>query len=453
VAVTVGARAGTELETGGVGNSEREKRRSTPFRLAAWTMAVGLALGALLAATVSAFTAAQDGTASVARHAQIASDASDLYFSLSDLDAEAARLVLLGNGADPGTGALDHAGDQIAALTAYNQRTAQADADLKQLAGEDENAASVTTLTGGVTQYHQIVDAAIALDQTAPSTLPDTMGAPSGQPAAAAIGYYARATTLMQSRLLPEARTLRDETSNALSDAASSAHLAGIIGASAVGAMGLLALVLASRMHRRLRLWFRRTINPGIVVALLVALGLGIGSLFALLGTARDASAAGARFTDYLAVTRARAASYDVDGAVSRYLLMPDTTDQQLRKALSTANGELAGLGAAGTEAAARWKPITQPPQGDIPAIIGRSDISTALARDTGTARGDEAFDFYYYDSALVKLSDDRRAAFDTAMTSARSDLSGWSWLPWSLVAAGLLALGFGVRPRFGEYR
>jgi len=421
-------------------------------------VAVGLALGALLGATVSAFTAARDGTESVAQHARIASDASDLYFSLSDLDAEAARLVLLGNGADPGTGALDHAGDQIAALDAYNQRTAQVDADLRQLAGEDPNAAPVTALTGGVTEYHQVADAAIALDQTAPSTLADTMGAPSGQPAAAAIGYYARATTLMQSRLLPEARALRDETSNALSDAAASAHLAGIIGASAVGAMGLLALVLASRMHRRLRLWFRRTLNPGMLVALLVALGLAIGSLFALIATARDASAAGARFADYLAVTRARAASYDVDGAVTRYLLMPDTTDQQLTKALSTANGELTGLGSAGTEAAARWKPIVQAPQGDIPAIIGRSDISTAdisnaLARDTGTARGDEAFDFYYYDAALVKLSDERHAAFDTAMASARSDLAGWSWLPWSLVAAALLALGFGVWPRFGEYR
>src|SRR5581483_1060623 len=194
VAVTVGARVGTELATGGVGNGGQRNRRSTPFRLAAWTVAVGLALGALLGATVSAFTAARDGTESVAQHARIASDASDLYFSLSDLDAEAARLVLLGNGADPGTGALDHAGDQIAALDAYNQRTAQVDADLRQLAGEDPNAAPVT----------------------------------------------ARTTTLMQSRLLPEARALRDETSNALSDAAASAHLAGIIGASAVGAMGLL---------------------------------------------------------------------------------------------------------------------------------------------------------------------------------------------------------------------
>jgi hypothetical protein len=453
VAVTVGARAGTELGTGGVENGGQQPRRSTPFRLAAWTVTVGLALGALLAATVSAFTTAQDGTASVARHAQIASDASDLYFSLSDLDSEAARLVLLGNGADPGSGALDHAGDQIAALTAYNERTAQVDADLRHLAGEDQDASAVATLTSGVTEYHQVADAAIALDQTAPSTLPDTMGAASGQPDAAAIGYYARATTLMQSRLLPEARALRDETSKALSGAADSAHLAGIVGASAVGAMGLLALVLASRLHRRLRLWFRRTVNLGVLMALLLALGLAVGSLFALIATARDASSAGARFTDYLAVTRARAASYDVDGAVTRYLLMPDTTQQQLTKSLSTASSELSGLGAAGAEAAARWKPIVQAPQGDIPVIIGRSDISTALARDTGTARGDEAFDFYYYDSALVKLSDDRLAAFDTAMASARSDLSGWSWLPWSLVAAALVALGFGVWPRFGEYR
>ena len=423
---------------------------------------VAAAIAALLAVTVAAFTAARGGTASVARHATVASDSSDLYFSLSDLDAEAARLVLLGSGASPVAGGQDHSGDQIATLTAYNQRTAQVDADLRQLAASTDgtDAATVATLTSGVTTYHQIADAAISLDETASSSAPDEMGVPAGQPAPDAIGYYSRATALMQGELLPTARLLRDDKASALTDAASSAHLAGIVGASASGAVGLLALIVASRANLRLRLWFRRTTNLGVLMAALIALGLAAGSLFALLATARDASAAGSRFTDYLAVTRVRAASYDADGAVTRYLLMPDTSLVPVTAAKDNATKELNALGAAGTEAQQRWQALVKEPNGDIPSItehaaVGSSpdQIATALARDTGTARGQDAFDFSYYDTALLALSGQRLAAFDAAMSSARGDLSGWAWLPWVLSGVALAGLVAGVRPRFAEYR
>jgi len=470
VTVTVGA----PVNTGAAGqpgrHAEDGTERTTPVRLALWTAAVAAALAALLGVTVGAFTTAQDGTASVAQHAAVASDSADLYFSLSDLDAEAARLVLLGNGSSPVAGGQDHGGDQLSALTAYNQRTAQVDADLQRLAATagSADASTVAALTSGVTTYHQIADAAIALDQTAPNAVPSTgitnsagttisMGAPAGQPAANAIGYYARATTLMQSELLPAAQSLRSGKASALSDAASSAHLAGIVGAIAAGVVGLIALVLALRAHRRLQRWFRRSANLGVLLAAGLAVALALGSLFALLATAADASAAGSRFADYLAVTRTRAASYDLDGAVTRFLLMPDTTLGLVDKSLANANAELKALGAAGAPAAERWKTVVD---GDIPAItdgvtVGASPdvVATALARDTGTARNEEAFDFFYYDSALLTVSDERLAAFDTSMSAAHADLSGWSWLPWALAVAALSALGLGVRPRFSEYR
>jgi hypothetical protein len=451
--------------TGQTGRGDKDERsRTTPVRLAVWTAAVATAMAALLGVTVGAFTTAQNGTASVAQHAAVASDSADLYFSLSDLDAEAARLVLLGNGSAPVAGGPDHSGDQLAALTAYNQRTAQVDADLQRLAATAGSAdsAAVATLTGAVTTYHQIADAAIALDQTAPNSVPSTattisMGAPAGQPAANAIGYYARATTLMRSELLPAAQALRTGKASALSGAASSAHLAGIVGASAAGVFGLLALVLALRAHRRLRLWFRRAANLGVLLAAALVVALALGSLFALLATAGDASAAGSRFADFLAVTRTRAASYDVDGAVTRFLLMPDTTLGPVDKALSNANAELKALGATGATASGRWKTVVD---GDIPVITdgvtvdaAPNVIATALARDTGTARNQEAFDFFYYDSALLTVSNDRLAAFDASMSAAHFDLSGWSWLPWALAVAALAALGLGVRPRFAEYR
>ena len=433
-----------------------------------WTALVAVAVTALLGVAVGSFTAANNGTNSVAQHAAVASESADLYFSLSDLDAESARLVLLGSGADPSKGTLDLAGDQIATLTAYNERTAQADTDLRQLAASagSGDEAAIAALTSGVTEYHQIADAAIALDETAPSTVPGTMGASAGEPAAAAIGYYARATTLMQSQLLPEARALRDGKATELSDSASSAHLAGIIGASAAGVFGLLALALAVQTHRRMRRWFRRNANLGVLTAALVALGLALGGVVALASTARDVSNAGARFADYLAVTKTRAASYDADGAVRRYLLMPDTTQAPLQSAQKAAAAELAKLGPAGATASSRWTKISDATTGDIAAIIGDvsgipsgstsatdlAQLSKALAKNTGTARGDEAFDFYFYDSALLTVSNDRLAAFDDSMSSAHSDLSGWTWLPWALAVAALIGLGLGVRPRFAEY-
>lgn len=462
--------AGNSGQVGGGGGERpgRAQSRSTPLRLTLWAAVVSTAVAALLGVTVGAFTAASDGTSSVAQHAAVASDSADLYFSLSDLDAESARLVLLGNGANPATGALDLAGDQIATLAAYNERTTQVDTDLRRLAasGGSADESAISTLTSAVTVYHQIADAAISLDQTAPSAIPDTMGSSAGQPAAAAIGYYARATTLMQSQLLPEAKALRDDKARQLSDAASSAHLAGIIGAVAAGLVGLLALGLAFRMHRQLRLWFRRATNVGVLVTALISLTLALGSVVALAATASDASNAGARFADYLAVTRTRAASYDVDGAVTRYLLMPDTTQAPIQGAQKSAANELHNLSQSGATANKRWDSIVGS-NGDIAKITGQittnpvdgsyfnsvSDIATALIKDTGTARGDEAFDFYYYDSALMTLSNDRLAAFDDSMSSAHSDLAGWSWLPWALAVGALTGLGLGVRPRLAEYR
>jgi hypothetical protein len=451
VAVTAGLPPGAEA----VG----EGGRSTPVRLAAWTAAVGVSIAALLGVTVGAFTAADSGTTSIARRAAVASDSADLYFNLSDLDAEAARLVLLGGGTAPVPGGQDHQGDQISTLAAYNERTSQVDVDLRRLAAsaDGRDGSAVAALSSGVTTYHQIADAAVALDQTAPNAQSANTGAPAGLPTPDAIGYYSRASALIQGQLLPTALKLRDDKARALADAASSAHLAGLVGAGAAAGFGLAAVIVTFSAQGRLRRWFRRVANPGVAAAAVLTAALALGSLSALTATARDGSAAGSRFADYLAVTRVRAASYDVDGAVTRYLLIPDTTLTPVHSALSYANKQLDELGAPGGLAQKRWKTVAN---NDVPAITGPvtdssspEAIAAALSRDTGTARGQESFDFFYYDAALLTLSNDRLAAFDSSMSTAQNDLSGWTWLPWALAAAALLCLGAGVRPRFGEYR
>ncbi len=454
----------TATVSGAVPRSGDGGSRSTPLRLGIWTAAVGLCLAALLGISVASFTVARDGASGVADASAVASDASDLYFALADLDAQAARLVLLGNGsALPGSKITDYGSSTLAALDSYNSETAQVDGDLHKLAAgaRSTDDAAVSRLTAGVTQYHQIADAAIALDETAgqqaaaaPGATP-TLGAPAGQPDSAAIGYYARATTLMQGQLLPAAKQLRDDKSRALSDAASSARLAGLIGASATLVAGLLTLVVALRTHRRMARWFRRSVNPGLALATLIIVALTVAGGAALFFAASDSSAAGNRFSDYLAVARARTDSYDADGAATRYLLMPDTGTIALDKAKGLAAAEVGALGTSSGEQAAgqRWHQVEKVDLASIVSDVNSGDTATALELDTGTARGQEAFDFYYYDTELTQLSDQRLAAFETAMSAARDDLSGWSWLPWVLIGVALIELVLGVRPRFAEYR
>jgi hypothetical protein len=432
-------------------------------------VAVGLCLVALLAVSVVSLTVARDGTSGVADASAVASDASDLYFALADLDAQSARLVLLGNGAAPaGSKITDFGSNSLVALNSYNERTAQVDADLHSLAVHAQSAdeATVSRLTAGVTEYHQIADAAIGLDETVSpqaaaggaatgtATGAQALGAPAGQPDAAAIGYYARATTLMQAELLPTAKRLRDGRAGALSSAASSAHTAGIIGAATISVMGLAALGVALAAHRRMARWFRRSVNLGLVLATVLILALTAAGAAALFSAARDGSAAGNRFSDYLAVARARTDSYDADGAATRYLLTPDTGTTALNADVATTNKDLAALGPDPLiqQASARWRQVANTDLATVAAdAVG--DPATALVLDTGNARGQEAFDFFYYDSELVSASDQRLAAFDGAMSAARGDLSGWSWLPWVLVGCALAGLALGVRPRLAEYR
>jgi hypothetical protein len=200
--------------------------------------------------------------------------------------------------------------------------------------------------------------------------------------------------------------------------------------------------------------WFRRSINPGLLLASLLILALTAAGAAALVAAAGDGSAAGDRFSDYLAVARARTDSYDADGAATRFLLMPDTGTTALNADIATTNKDLAALGSDPQiqEATTRWRKVVNT---DLAAVAADavSDPATALVRDTGTARGQEAFDFFYYDSVLTSVSDQRLAAFNTAMSAARDDLSGWSWLPWVLVGCALAGLALGVRPRLAEYR
>jgi hypothetical protein len=428
-------------------------RRSTPVRLGVWTAVVGVCIALLLGVMVAAITAARDGAATVASRAASASEASDLYFALADLDTEAARLVLLGGGTPPGGTTATFGGNQLTALIDFNQRNTQIDGDLAELAasGQPGDAATVSQLAQDITTYRDIASAAAAMDESAN----DNAGAPAGQPLQFAVGYYSRATSIMQGQILPEARALSSAKAAQLADAAHSAKLAGLLGAIAAGVVGLIAVVITLAAHRRVAGWFRRRVNLGLVVAAVLSAVLGIGAATSLASSASDSSDAGSRFASYLTVTYAQTDSYTADGDAVRILVLPGIGSSTTRADVNTVTGELQQLGSdpLAQEAVTRWKKAGD---GDILAIVGdaqKGDVSAALSRDTGVGRGEEAFDFSYYDLALSTLADERLASFQSASAADNSALADWSWLPWALALAALVALGLGVRSRFAEYR
>ena len=113
-----------------------------------------------------------------------------------------------------------------------------------------------------------------------------------------------------------------------------------------------------------------------------------------------------------------------------------------------------AGLGqvAAGSPAAQRWAACHR----DQDKIIGLADAGKrdeAVAALTGIRRGDAAFDFSYFDDAVGRIATARQAAFDNALHSTRTLLTGWTEIPLGVAVLVLMLVPLGVRKRLAEYR
>ena len=423
-------------------SADSRQSRPTPTRLRLIATVLTLVVLALLAMTAASFLEARARADTVTARARTAAQAGDLYFALADLDAEAARLVLLGDGDfQPGDGAYD--GNQLSALIAYNDRTAQVDSDLQALAADG---ATATTIAAEVTQYRSTADSAIALDEFPGST--------AGAPLSTAIGFYGRAETLMQGVLLPAAAELRNQTSAEATRAADDAHtwaIAGLVGTLVLGVIAVLALVAAQRRFTRL---FRRTLNPALLVATAVTVGLVGGAALALGATARDADAAGSRLATYLQVVSTRAESYNADGTAIRSVLMPNAFgQQQLGPQETTVDNELTALGPVADGAGALWQNGPRKDYTNILDAVAKGETAKALSLETGTARGEDAFDFFDYDRTLQAVDAQRLADFQAAANGLSADVGPWLLWPWILAGATLLLIGLAVRPRLAEYR
>jgi hypothetical protein len=459
---------------------------STPARVRNGAVAA-VALACCLAAVIAVASGALGGQfQSIGNHDAPAVDSTTgLYFSLNDMDAQVANVLLVGGDA---TLAADRAQD----LSIYGSDRATADADLTQaLATEGGNAAAqreLRSVLDGVGQYEALAADALLTDQQASSSV--------GRAPAASLAYYQQATDLMATTILPSVSSLTSVSAAKLNtsytDGTSTAWTAAglVIGAG----VALIALLVALQFYLSAR--FRRLLSPALAAATLVAVALVITSATRLSAEAGHLKVAKQdAFDSILALTQARAVSYDANADESRYLVDPARAAQYQQAFLAKSQqlADVGNVGIFGYDAAltadvraydgdnsdvrfggylgAEFRNITFP--GERAAAVrtllayqvyerddrklratAKTNLAAAVAYDIGTAPGQSDWAFNTYDADLSSVIAINSTAFAEAIAAGQGDTATWNLALAAAGAALIAALVLaGVRPRLAEYR
>ena len=408
-----------------------------------------------------------------------------LYFSLNDMDAQVANVLLVGGDA---TLTADRSQD----MAIYGSDRATADADLTQaLATEAGNAAAqreLRSVLDGIGRYEALAADALLTDQQARSSV--------GRAPAASLAYYQQATDLMRTTILPSVSSLTSVSASKLdasySDGTSTARTTAVV-VIAVGVL-LVAILVALQLYLSAR--FRRLVSPALAAATLVAVALVITAATRLSAEAGHLKVAKQdAFDSILALTQARAVSYDANADESRYLVDPARA-AQYQQSFLTQSQQLAGVGNVGIfsyDAAlasdiraydgnntdvrfggylgAEFRNITFP--GERAAAVrtllayqvyerddrklralSKTNLPAAVAFDIGTAPGQSDAAFNTYDADLSKVISINSAAFADAIQAGQGDTATWNFAIPAVGAVLLAALVLaGVRRRLAEYR
>ncbi len=425
--------------------ARRILRPETPARLRLWAaLVIGTAV-ALFAVTSLVLARVQEQVRIIGTvAAPQAATAADLYVALSDLDAQVARLVLIGD-AD----AL--AGSRTDALSRYQERSRQVDADLQRslaTAGGEAERAVALDLMHHLAVYRQRVWQALTAGADGP-------------------GYYTQAGNVLHLDLLPTAQRLRDSSAERLDAAYAEKRVTEIAGVTLAVVLGTALLVLLLWWQVWLARRFRRILNPALIAATVLTVAVTVPAVIVLgvqgerLGQAREES-----LLPYLALAQARAVGYDAAADTSRFLISGNLAyyaDGFTGKATCLTEGGSCGRDGAtlpgglarvtgDARVADRWAAY-RAGHDRIVALARAGRRDDAIASLTGIRRGDAAFDFAYYDAAVAEVTATRQAAFDATLRDTRALLTGWPIAP--LVVLGLIVLlvPLSVRRRLAEYR
>lgn len=420
--------------------SSGRRRWTVPVRLrAAATLVVALMAG-LLTALVMGVTDARDNVRNVARvTAPQAATAANLYYSLADMDAQVANILLIGHD--------EHVGNKQSALRLLRQNRAAVSADIQALidGGLDRRGREVAdTLLGHLAAYDSFTaQARLADDQV--------LERPVGKPPALAINFYLSATALMHQDMLPAADELGRAAEAGLGGSADEGRDDARLAGYAVVGLGTAALVALLVLQRGLARNFRRILNPALAaVTVAVAVVTGLGASLLLDHGDRVHSAKSESFDTFSQLARTRAVASDANADESRYLILPERARfyraQFGEKAIALeSSSRHPGLGS-------RLAAFRRDDAALVGAVeAGRTDVAIGMA--TNVARGNLAFEFFDYQDVLDETADAHHADFTRRVVAAEDDLSGWRLLPPLVLGAGILLVVVGVRPRLREYR
>jgi hypothetical protein len=450
--------------------------RSLPGRIRAIAFLSVLAIAAVF--TVSWFATAdvRDGLRVIGHDAgpQVVATG-DLYFALSDMDAQLAAVLLMGReNLGPG---------RAEALRVYDQRRSEAHRALLQGSNlarndpaEQQTARSVLDALG---RYEQLAGQALQLDQRQSHA--------AGPPSPEVGTLYRQATDLMKLDVLPKAYNLTLDNGTTVRRTYESKHSAVLTGRAWVLLAGAILLIVLIGLQAYLAVHFRRLINPVLAlatVASVVLIAVTVGLLTSEASRLTKAKRDG--FDSVLSLSRARAISNNANADETRYLLDPtlaDTYEQvyldksqeilyvpagnlteyykQLDQRLDGRSGFMGFLGVEAQHVTLPGQAVAldrtlegyRSVQHDDRYI--RSLATTpggrhaAIVKQIGTSA--DAQDFY--DQDLVSLTAIHQKAFADAIRAGDDGLSGWSiGLPAAAVIIAILVLA-GVRPRLSEFR
>jgi hypothetical protein len=461
--------------------------RNTPERirgLTALSIAVAIVLGVVMAAIFGSVSA---GVRVIGDQAAPEVQAStDLYFRLNDMDAQVANILLVGNRTDLGL-------TRQQAQAIFEQDRRSADHDLQQaaaVAGAGPAAQrAVRAVLDRLGSYEALVGEISYLEAAGPSQ--------PGRPPAAALALYRTATDLLQNEILPSARQLTTANAAALNATYSAKRSLALRGLFIVAIIGLILIALLAWTQFFISATHRRLLNPGLAAATLLAIILTIGGTALLAAQANHLYVAKSEaFDSILALSQARAISYDANADESRYLVDPGRASQYqqafeaesqklagvstpgifhydlaLAKAISSYRADQAKIeftGYFGTEfrnitfagerAAAQRTlyayQVYERYDRRLRAMARSGNLAGAIAFDTSLAPGNSNWAFYRYDKALVSLISINQNGFTEAIAASEHGTSGWTGpIPAIGILAVIILTFAGARARLVEYR
>jgi hypothetical protein len=469
--------------------------RTTTARLRAAVVAIVL-LTVCLAAAIAVVLSGVSGDFHTIgqRDAPEVNAATGLYFSLNDMDAQVANVLLVGDDT-----AL--ASDKSQDLAIYASDRANADADLQQAAvtAADSPAAQreLRMVLNDVGQYEALAADALLADQPTPGSPASaiTGNAAAGKAPTVAVDYYQQATDLMSKSILPTVSSLTGVNAADLDSSYDAGHSTTLIGIILTILFGLLLLAALIVLQVHLAKRFRRMVNPALAVATLIAIGLTATATVRLndenghLTVARFEA-----FNSIIALTQARAVSYDANADESRYLVDPGRAAQYQQHFL-TQSLQLANVGNVGIfsydaalaadirayqknnsnvefggDLGAEFRNITFP--GERAAAVrtllayqvyelddrklrkmAKTNLAAAVAYDIGTAADQSDGAFNAYSAALSSVITINENAFTTAVAAGQGSPLVDDVLPLAAAVLLIILALAGVRPRLAEYK